>query len=69
MTSIVSNALSPRETEIIQHIASGRCLKEAAAAMGIAYSTTKIHAGSAVKRLGARTLPQAIAIAVRSGIV
>lgn len=61
--------LSPRQREILGYLAEGLAIKQAADRMGIGYGTAKRHSEAARANLGARTKTQAVAIAVRKGIV
>lgn len=60
---------APREVEVIGHMAMGLCDKRIAEAMGITRRTVHFHVTNATRRLGAKTRPHLILIAVRNGIV
>lgn len=60
-------ALSPRETECLQWLASGLRTKEVADRMGIRPVTVELHLRNARAKLGAQTREQAIAHALAGG--
>ena len=61
--------LSERQVELLQHLANGSSTKQAAEALGITKHTAKQHLRRLFDRTGSHTLPQAIAVAVRTGIL
>ncbi len=61
--------LSPREVQILQHIASGSSTKEVARDLGISSHTVKTHLERIFDKLGANDRVQAVAIALRMGLV
>jgi DNA-binding NarL/FixJ family response regulator len=61
--------LSPREVQILQHIASGSSTKEVARDLGISSHTVKTHLERIFDKLGANDRAQAVAIALRAGFV
>jgi DNA-binding NarL/FixJ family response regulator len=63
------DALHPREQQVLQFLAEGHGLKEIAHQLGIAYTTTKVYTQCLKLKLGARTLPHAVMIGIRQGIV
>lgn len=48
--------LSPRERQVMQLVASGKMNKQVAGDLSLSEITVKIHRGSAMKKMGARTL-------------
>ena len=50
--------LSPREQEIMIHVARGRLSKQIADDIGIAQATVKVHRSKAMRKLNARSLPE-----------
>ena len=62
-------SLSPRQREVLSHIANGLAVKEAARAIGIDYGTTKVHLLLARNKLGASSNAHAVALAVRGGLI
>jgi FixJ family two-component response regulator len=50
--------LSPREREIMVHVARGRLSKQIAGDIGIAQATVKVHRSKAMRKMNARSLPE-----------
>ena len=61
--------LSPREVEILQKVAYGSTTKEVADELGISFHTVKTHLERIFEKLGANDRAQAVAIAIRQGLV
>jgi two-component system, NarL family, nitrate/nitrite response regulator NarL len=61
--------LSKRETEILQKVAYGATTKEVARDLEISPHTVKTHLERIFEKLGANDRAQAVAIAIRNGIV
>jgi DNA-binding NarL/FixJ family response regulator len=61
--------LSRRETEILQKVAYGATTKEVARDLDISPHTVKTHLERIFEKLGANDRAQAVAIAIRTGIV
>ena len=61
--------LSRREKEILQKVAYGATTKEVANDLGISPHTVKTHLERIFEKLGANDRAQAVAIAIRSGLV
>jgi DNA-binding NarL/FixJ family response regulator len=61
--------LSPREIEILQQVAYGASTKEVADTLGISFHTVKTHLERIFEKLGANDRAQAVAIAIRQGLV
>ncbi|MGR3783961.1 MAG: response regulator transcription factor, partial [Albimonas sp.] len=53
-------ALSPRERQVMALVAAGLLNKQVAGELGISEITVKIHRGAAMKKMGARTLPDLV---------
>jgi FixJ family two-component response regulator len=51
-------SLSPREREIMIHVAQGRLSKQIAGDIGIAEATVKIHRSRAMRKMNAHSLPE-----------
>lgn len=64
-----AGTLSKRETEILQKVAYGATTKEVAKDLGISPHTVKTHLERIFEKLGANDRAQAVAIAIRGGIV
>jgi DNA-binding NarL/FixJ family response regulator len=61
--------LSKREREILQKVADGSTTKQVASELGISPHTVKTHLERIFEKLGANDRAQAVAIAIRTGIV
>lgn len=61
--------LSRRESEILQKVAYGATVKEVARDLGISPHTVKTHLERIYEKLGANDKAQAVAIAIRKGLV
>jgi DNA-binding NarL/FixJ family response regulator len=62
-------ALSSREHGVLALVAGGASNKEIALALGVSVSTVKFHVAAIMEKLGARSRVDAVAIAIRSGMV
>ena len=51
-------ALSPREQEVMIHVARGRRSKQIAGDIGIAEATVKVHRSNLMRKMNARSLPE-----------
>ncbi len=54
------DALTPREREVVQHVAGGLMNKQIAAEMGIAEITAKIHRGQAMRKMNSRSVAELV---------
>lgn len=61
--------ITKRQRQVLELLASGLRIKQAADRLGISYGTAKQHSEAALARLGARTTEQAVAIAIRGGLI
>jgi DNA-binding NarL/FixJ family response regulator len=61
--------LTPRELDVLRLIAEGLTHEEIGARLSIAAETVRTHSRKAADRLGARTRTQAVATAIRLGLV
>jgi len=61
--------LSPRELEILKHIADGRANKEIASLLSVAENTVKNHVKSILAKLQARDRTHAVSEAIRRGFL
>jgi DNA-binding CsgD family transcriptional regulator len=62
-------ALSSREREVLALLAAGASNKEIALALAVSVSTVKFHVAAIIEKLGARSRVDAVAIAIRAGLV
>jgi two-component system NarL family response regulator len=62
-------ALSTREQEVLGWLVTGRSNKEIARETGITEGTVKFHVTSLMAKLGAKTRTEAVATALRRGLV
>lgn len=61
-------SLSPREQEIMVHVARGRLSKQIADDIGIAQATVKVHRSRAMRKMNARSLPEFGQMAAQLGL-
>jgi DNA-binding CsgD family transcriptional regulator len=61
--------LSERELEVLHAAARGETMDETATRLWLSLETIKSHRRYVIAKLGARNLPHAIALAVRSGLM
>ena len=57
--------LTPREREIMEHVAQGRVNKQIAYDMGISQITVKVHRGQVMRKMNAGSLPEIARMADR----
>lgn len=53
-------SLTPREREVLQHVADGLMHKQIAASIGIAEITVKIHRGQAMRKMNSRSVAELV---------
>jgi DNA-binding NarL/FixJ family response regulator len=61
--------LTPRESEVLEQIVSGKSNKEIATELGISEATVKTHINTLLSKLGVEDRTQAATTAIRRGIV
>jgi DNA-binding NarL/FixJ family response regulator len=61
--------LTPREVEVLRHIADGNRNKDIAERLFISEETVKVHVKHVMEKLGASDRTEAVAIAIRRGII
>ena len=64
-----SPRLSPREREVLALLLEGAPNKAIARTLGISISTAKFHVAAMLSKLGARNRSEAVALALRDGLV
>jgi len=69
MNGRVLSQLSPRESEVLAHIAQGMSNKEIGAKLNVAEGTIKVHVNSILAKLAVSDRTQAILVAVKRGII
>lgn len=62
-------ALTPRERDVLEHVAGGNRNKDIAERLFISEETVKVHIKHIMEKLGARDRTEAVAIGVRRGII
>lgn len=65
----VLDRLTPKEVEVLRHVASGATNAEIAAVMHLSGTTVKTHVGHVLAKLGLRDRVQAVVLAYETGIV
>ena len=65
----LAEALTPRESEVLQMMASGLGNKEIAAKLAISEHTVKFHVASILGKLGASSRTEAVSLGIRRGLV
>jgi len=65
----LAEPLTPRESEVLQMLASGLGNKEIAAKLAISEHTVKFHVASILGKLGASTRTEAVSLGIRRGLV
>jgi DNA-binding NarL/FixJ family response regulator len=61
--------LTPRQREILQHIANGHSTKEIAHQLGLSVKTVETHRAQLMERLGMRDVASLVRLAIRAGLV
>lgn len=62
------SSLTPRESEVFKRVVAGKLNKQIAHELGTVEKTVKVHRGRVMDKLGARSLAELVAIAVRFGV-
>lgn len=69
VSSRVVSQLSPRELEVLSHVAQGLSNKEIASKLNLVEGTVKVHLTNILSKLGVSDRTQAILAAVKRGII
>jgi DNA-binding CsgD family transcriptional regulator len=64
-----ADGLTPREREVVSLLVEGASNKQIARALAISPSTAKFHVAAILEKLGARNRADAVAVALREGVV
>ncbi len=67
--NVGSDTLSAREVEVLRHVSNGCKNREIGRQLAITEETVKAHVSRIIDKLGAKDRTQAVAIAVRRGII
>jgi NarL family two-component system response regulator YdfI len=65
----LAEPLTPRESEVLQMLASGLANKEIAARLAISEHTVKFHVAAILGKLGAGSRTEAVSLGIRRGLV
>ena len=65
----LTEPLTPRESEVLQMLASGLANKEIAARLAISEHTVKFHVASILGKLGAGSRTEAVSLGIRRGLI
>jgi NarL family two-component system response regulator LiaR len=65
----VADTLTPRESEVLRHLALGRSNKEIATALSLGEETVKTHVGNVLSKLQVENRAQAAVQALKRGLV
>ena len=66
---VLVSPLTPRETEILNHIAQGLLNKQIASKLGISEQTIKNHVTSILRKLNANARTEAVVVAIKQGLI
>jgi PAS domain S-box-containing protein len=66
--AMLVKALTPRQREVLEQMATGHLNKQIAYTLGLSEQTVKMHRALLMQRLGASTTADAIRIAVEAGL-
>jgi FixJ family two-component response regulator len=59
-------SLTPREREVLEHVAAGKLNKQIAAALGTVEKTVKVHRGRMMEKLGVRSVAELVRLTERA---
>jgi len=66
---VTDEALTPREVDVLKHVAGGNRNRDIADLLTISEETVKVHIKRIMEKLGAQDRTEAVTIAVRRGII
>lgn len=66
---ISPSPLTPREREIVQLLAEGKCTKEVAVALNISVKTAETHRSNIMRKLNVHSAQELVLYAIRNGII
>lgn len=66
---IGKDVLTPREIQVLQHLAAGLANKQVASELGVSEDTVKGHVSSVMEKLGASNRTHAVALGIERGII
>jgi DNA-binding NarL/FixJ family response regulator len=66
---VTGSELTPREVEVLQHLAAGKSNKEIASACGVVEGTVKTHVNNILGKLGVGSRTEAVTLAIKRGLV
>ena len=69
LSEVGRNRLTPRELEIVQHLAEGKTSKEVSALLGISVKTTETHRSNIMRKLNFHSVSQLVMYAVRNNLL
>jgi ATP/maltotriose-dependent transcriptional regulator MalT len=69
LEQLIPAKLSPKEMETLGWVQEGKKTWEIAKIMGVSEGTVKFHVGNILRKLGARSRTQAVAIALKAGLL
>lgn len=61
--------ITPREREILTHIAAGLSTKEIGVKVGLSANTVEVHRHNMLKRTGYRNSVELVAASIKGGII
>ncbi len=61
--------LSPREKEVLLHIAEGQASKQIALQLGVSHRTVETHRTNLMRKMGVRKASELVRIAIREGLI
>jgi DNA-binding NarL/FixJ family response regulator len=66
---VTDDALTPRELEVLIHVAAGKSNRSVAARLAVSEDTVKTHMKNIMSKLGANDRTHAVTIALKRGII